>query len=189
VKLNLGCGRDIRTGWVNVDSSPLFGADRIWDLNVTPWPFADSVAEEVLLSHVLEHLGPTAESYLTIIRELYRVCAHGAEVRILLPHPRHDDFLLDPTHVRAILPESFLLFSRSVCERLAAEGAGDTPLALMLGVNFEVQTIQHTLDPAWRERLTKGEITQDGLAEAARQYNNVIKETAVVLKAIKDGKG
>jgi hypothetical protein len=47
------------------------------------------------------------------MREIYRVCRHDAVVHVVVPHPRHDDFINDPTHVRPITPEVLSLFDRS----------------------------------------------------------------------------
>ena len=41
-----------------------------------------------------------------------------------VPHPRHDDFLDDPTHVRAITPKLLKLFDRRINDTVnAQEGA------------------------------------------------------------------
>jgi predicted SAM-dependent methyltransferase len=70
VKLNLGCGSQMLAGFCNVDK---FGdPDLTWDLETLPWPWADNSVEEVLLSHVLEHLGQTPASFLAIMQELER---------------------------------------------------------------------------------------------------------------------
>ena len=66
LKLNLGCGRTILDGWINVDAVALPGVDVVADLDrcrTAPLPFDDASAGEFLLSHVLEHLSdplPTA---------------------------------------------------------------------------------------------------------------------------------
>ena len=36
------------------------------------------------------------------MKELYRISCDQANIHISVPHPRHDDFLADPTHVRPI---------------------------------------------------------------------------------------
>lgn len=185
MKLNLGCGWDQKDGWHNVDASPLCKPDAVCDLETTPWPFETSSADEILMSHVLEHIGQDPKVYLAIIKELYRVCKADGTVTIIVPHPRNDDFLLDPTHVRPVLAESFLLFSKTVCEGLVADGAGDTPLALMIDVDFELVSVNHHLEAVWRNRLSANEITQGELEEAIRCQNNVIKETTFTLRAVK----
>ena len=53
MKLNLGCGADYRKGYTNVDfRSP---CDVEYNLSNIPWPFDNSVAEEILMLDFLEH--------------------------------------------------------------------------------------------------------------------------------------
>ena len=54
------------------------------------------------MTHVLEHLGQRTAVYSYILSELYRVCYHGATITIVVTHPRHDDFLHEATHLRAV---------------------------------------------------------------------------------------
>ena len=55
-RLNIGCGLDLRPGWVNLDMVD-YGGNTVCDLNRYPWPFPDSHFDEVLASHILEHMG------------------------------------------------------------------------------------------------------------------------------------
>jgi len=55
MKLNLGCGKDIRPGWVNIDRRPGPGVDLVLDIAI-PLPYAPESVEYILCSHVLEHL-------------------------------------------------------------------------------------------------------------------------------------
>src|SRR5687767_8310331 len=112
MKLNLGCGQNKLQGYVNTDREPAVKPDVLMDLEKFPWPFEDDSVDEVVAFHVLEHVGATSEMFVRIMQELYRVCRAGAEVRIAVPHPRHDNFFDDPTHVRAITPMTLELFSK-----------------------------------------------------------------------------
>lgn len=38
-KLNLGCGKDIKAGYVNLDIVKLDGVYVVWDVNKLPLPF------------------------------------------------------------------------------------------------------------------------------------------------------
>ena len=100
MRLNLGCGGKKLAGWINVDKFETAATDLIFDMEVFPWPSPDDSVDEVLMAHVLEHLGAQTSVYLGIIKELYRVCRDGAKIKIAVPHPRHDNFLSDPTHAR-----------------------------------------------------------------------------------------
>lgn len=186
MRLNLGCGNKKMTGWLNVDKEAAAKPDQVVDLEALPWPWPDSSVEAVLLRHVLEHLGARTEVYLGIVRELYRVCKPGAEVTVTVPHPRHDHFLNDPTHVRAITPLGLEMFSRKRCLEWQKAGSANTPLALYLDVDFALVSVSMVPDGAWRQRLQRGEINQRDLAEAERLYNNVIAETTIVMRAVKE---
>jgi glycosyltransferase involved in cell wall biosynthesis len=185
LKLNLGCGGEHLPGWVNVDKFLASQPDLVHDLEQFPWPLLDNCAEEVLLKHVLEHLGRDSDTFLRIIQELYRVCAPGAVVRIVVPHPRHQDFLQDPTHVRPVLAEMFQHFSLAINEDWIARGLPGTPLALYLGLDFEMVSATAFLDPFWDQQFRKGAITQAELDRAVRSDNNVIQAIEVVLRAVK----
>jgi Methyltransferase domain len=185
LRLNLGCGQNKLAGYVNVDKLAACQPDQIVDLERVPWPFADNSADEVLLRHVLEHLGADSDTYLAIIKELWRVCKPGAAVRIIVPHPRHDSFLSDPTHVRAITPQGLELFSQAKNREWAAKGSPNTPLGLYLGVDFELVSVDMTPDEPWRGRLQQKKMTTQELAQAMRQLNNVILEIDIRLRAVK----
>jgi hypothetical protein len=181
LKLNLGCGSNKLPGWVNVDKEAACAPDRVVDLERFPWPFEDGSAGEVLFRHALEHLGQAPSVYLGIFRELYRVCARDATVTIVAPHPRHDDFLGDPTHVRAVTPHGLELFSQKKNREWAAKGLANTPLGLYLEVDFEIARATMRPSAVWRERLRKGQIREAEFVEAAQLYNNVVREIEVVL--------
>ena len=185
MKLNLGCGVDKREGFVNVDAAAACGPDMVVDLDLLPWPFEDDCAEEIVLSHILEHLGAETDTYLGILKELYRVATPGAKITIVIPHPRHDDFLHDPTHVRVITPESFQLYSKTNNRQWQASGGANTPLGLYLDIDFEVEDVEHRLDEPWRIQLEQGQITEVELRLAAQNLNNVIKESMITLRVIK----
>jgi hypothetical protein len=186
MRLNLGCGFDKKTGWTNVDKSPLSEPDELVDLEETPWPWDDNSASEIQLRHVLEHLGATTDSYLAIIKELWRICRPGAEVRIVVPHPRHDHYLNDPTHVRPITVQGLEMFSQKRNREWRERNIPNTPLGLYLGVDFEIVSFDVLPDEPWRGRVQRGEMQAAELQEAMHLYNNVIMETTIVIRAVKE---
>jgi len=185
MKLNLGCGPKRLAGWINADKATLFQPDLMVDLERFPWPWPDSSAEEVLLNHVLEHLGQTPDTFIGVMKELWRVCAPGARVRVHVPDPRHETFLGDPTHVRPVTLDTLALFSQSFNRQTVADGAANTPLGLMHGIDFDIETHEAVYDEPWRGRLARGEITAVQVGEAARQFLNVVLEHRFVLVARK----
>ena len=180
MRLNLGCGDRKIEGFHNVDSVALCAPDEVVDLESFPWPWADNSVEEVMLNHVLEHLGQETEVYLSIIKELYRVCKHDSMVHIRVPHPRHDNYLSDPTHVRPITLKGLSMFSAAKCRLWQEAGAANTPLALYMNVDFELVYYENRLDPKWQSLLDDG-LPADELQMAMRTSYNVIEEVRATL--------
>lgn len=95
-KLNLGCGKEILEGYVNLDEADLPGVDVIQNINKFPWPFKDNTFDEVYCSHVLEHV----EDLNNVMGEIKRICKNGAIIRIRVPHFSCGVSYRDPTHRR-----------------------------------------------------------------------------------------
>ena len=117
MKLNLGCGSKIYDGYINVDKFDIYNVDIQHDLEKFPYPFEDNSVEEIILSHVLEHIGQDPDIFIKILKEFYRICKNHALIKIVVPHPRHDDFLSDPTHVRPVTVLGLSLFDKSQNEK------------------------------------------------------------------------
>ena len=81
VKLNLGCGSDVRPGWVNVDKFPC--DNQVVQADFPILPFASGYADEILLSHVLEHFG--FKDGETLCAEMARVLKPGGVAHIEVP--------------------------------------------------------------------------------------------------------
>jgi len=95
-KLNIGCGTDIRKGFVNLDSVKLPGVNVLHNLNKYPWPFKDNTFDEVYASHVLEHVSDLIKT----MKEIRRVSKNGAKIIIRVPHFSCGVSYRDPTHKR-----------------------------------------------------------------------------------------
>ena len=134
---------------------------------------------------MLEHLGAQTDTYLGIFKELYRVCRDGATILIAVPHPRHDSFISDPTHVRPITPEGINLFSQAANREWIAAKAANTPLGIYIGVDFLIESVNWKVEPAWKDRFDRKEITERELEHAVRTYNNVVKAIEMILRPIK----
>jgi len=82
MKLNLGCGSHVLEGWENYDLYPEDNRVKHLDMNTLPYPFPDNYADEILVSHVLEHLYiPIYE----VILELYRILKPEGLLTVALP--------------------------------------------------------------------------------------------------------
>jgi hypothetical protein len=184
MKLNLGCGQHKLPGYVNVDKYAACAPDRVVDLEVTPWPFADGAADEIVMNHVLEHLGQQTQTFLAIMQELYRVMKPGARLHLGVPHPRSESFLGDPTHVRPISPAVLSLFSRRGNQECKEKGWANTPLAFYLGVDFEIEQTVHVLTPRWKRKVDSGAVTMEELKEAIETHHNVVDEYRMVVRKV-----
>lgn len=81
-KLNLGCGLDIRKGWINVDSVNSEGVDVVFDLNKYPYPFKSNTIDVIYAAHIMEHLDNARD----FIIELHRISKNGSKIVILTDH-------------------------------------------------------------------------------------------------------
>lgn len=104
-KLNLGCGKDIKKGYLNLDLRDYQGVDAVWDLNVLPLPFKDSQFEEILCQDVLEHV-----DFVPLMDELYRILKPRGMLKIRVPHFTSANAYVDPTHIRFFSSLSFSYF-------------------------------------------------------------------------------
>lgn len=112
LKLNLGCGFDLRAGYVNVDDGSMWMGELppgtlVCNLNHPPWPFQDKCADEVLMWHTLEHLQDTGST----MREVRRILKDGGRFWGQVPFgPCHDSI----THW-----QHYRYFSSQCLERMA----------------------------------------------------------------------
>lgn len=83
-RLNLGCGDDIKEGYINID---LYNDKAELQCDIAKLPFGDNKVDEVLVSHVLEHYhfhdGEAA------LKEWYRVLKPGGKIKIEVPDFYH----------------------------------------------------------------------------------------------------
>ncbi len=183
LRLNLGCGMNRLDGYVNVDR---FGEPDVrHDLEVVPWPWPDDSANEVVLCHVLEHLGRDPQVYLGVMKELYRVCRDGAAIHVIVPHHRHDNFFNDPTHVRAVTADGMTLFSQRLNRDWARHGIANSPLGLYLGVDFEMVGVQFKPSDLWYRLNPDRKNDIQTLVQQSEIYNNLIDEVRMTLRVVK----
>lgn len=184
MKLNLGAGNTKYEGFFNVDADPECNPDYQWNLEQTPWPFETDSVTLIYAYHIFEHLGQQPQTFLDIMKEMYRVCAHHALIEIKVPHVSHDNFFSDPTHVRAITPSTMGLFDRSLNLKWQAEGAANSPFALRLGIDFRVVQSEYRLanDPALDQLRSNHPLLYEVMIKYGR---NVLEETWIKLQVQK----
>jgi hypothetical protein len=185
VKLNMGCGFNRIAGLVNVDKYPACHPDMVFDAETLPWPWESNSVDGVLFNHSLEHMGASSSLFLSMVQELYRVCEPNAKVRINVPHPRHDNFINDPTHVRAVTPEMMCLFDLQKNQQWVQGGFANSPLAIYLGVDFVLESSEILLSPAYEQKLARGEISPEEIKTSLAERSNVAQEFRMVLSVRK----
>lgn len=185
MKLNIGCGFDKKPGYVNVDGFAECGPDILLDLETTPWPFETDSVDEIYAKHVLEHIGQPFPVFAAVLKECHRVLRHDGRFHIFVPHHLHPNFFADPTHVRAFTPLTFAMMSKRLNRAWAAAGENVTMLALMLDIDFEIVSHDHTLDSRWAEKVQSGRMTREDLLERAEYTPGILHELRVVLRCVK----
>ena len=187
MQLNFGCGFDKKEGFVNVDLRAECDPDMIVDLEDTPWPWDSNSVEYIEARHVLEHLGQQTEVFLNIIKELYRVLVPNGVVKITVPHPRSDNYLNDPTHVRPITAGIFNLFSKEFNRKSIENKWSSTPLGLYCDVDFELVSSNFVLSGDWGKRWEVALAAQDmqaqeAIARAIQTDCNVADDIEIVIR-------
>jgi predicted SAM-dependent methyltransferase len=79
--MHLGCGAQIKPGWVNVDINP--AADLTLDVR-EPLPFADGTFGTIYSEHFLEHLD-YPHDIMCLLNECYRILEPGGALSFSVP--------------------------------------------------------------------------------------------------------
>jgi hypothetical protein len=180
MKLNIGSGGVKLEEFVTCDYDPLAEPDYLINLETDTFPFPDNSVEVVVAHHILEHLG---EGYFHCLKELYRVCKHGALIDIRVPHHRHDYFVDDPTHRRPITIGGLLLFSKKHNRVCKEQGAASSRLGDYFDVDFEILDFDYSPSSQYRTEFV-GE-PRDKVERYLKEHNNIIEELWVKLVVVK----
>ncbi len=169
IKLDVGGGRSALPGWLNLDCAPLPTVDIVHDLErcgEVPIPLEDDSVDELLVSHVIEHI----RNALPMMQELHRVAKPEAKLVIRVPHGASDDAWEDPTHVRSFFQQSFGYFSQPYYWRADYGYRGDWRLEglqmLVSGQAFEGKS-------------------PEAIMASVRTHRNVVREMVAEMRAVK----
>jgi SAM-dependent methyltransferase len=105
-KLNLGCGKNIRKGWTNLDVKKRKGVDIVHDLNKFPYPFNDETFDMILAEHVLEHV----DNFPKTMSEIYRILKPRGKLVVYVPYYTSPNAWSHPEHRRAFTYLTFFFF-------------------------------------------------------------------------------
>jgi len=115
VRLNLGCGNDIRKGWENYDKYPIDKRVKQLDLTKLPLPFPTGYADEIYMGGVYEHL---FVDHFEFISEISRISKPKAKVTIVVRGFRnifeHERCLFNPGYFNPVV-HTYNLFDSVNC--------------------------------------------------------------------------
>ena len=80
--LNIGCGPNIKPGFVNIDYAWQPGIDLCWDIT-NGIPFPDGSMQGIFTEHCLEHIA--FDKCRDVLRECRRVLKKGGLLRVVVP--------------------------------------------------------------------------------------------------------
>ena len=96
IKINLGCGKDYREGYIGVDRIK-FGNNEVCDLEKDSLPFETNSVDEIYSQHFLEHLRDPRNC----LNECHRVLRSGGIMESVVPYGLWDG-ASKPVHHQSI---------------------------------------------------------------------------------------
>lgn len=181
MKLNLGSGGIKIDGFLNCDYDALSNPDYLFNLETDLFPFSNDSIDTIVAHHVFEHLG---EGYFHCLKEIYRVCKHGAVIHVRVPHHRHDYFHDDPTHRRAITVNGLRLFSKKYNKLCKEQKAASSRLGDYFNIDFEIIDFQYVPMKKYIE-LFEGKPREE-VERYIFEHSNIIEEVYIKLIVVKE---
>lgn len=121
MRLNAGCGGDVRESWVNADLMVAPGVDIVIDLSKS-LPFKDETFTYITCFSVLEHLWNWEETMM----EFHRILKMNGILEVKVPK----GFRPSAYHVRFFEPYSFSKFITGLEECTCIQATGDARFGL-----------------------------------------------------------
>lgn len=180
-KLNIGSGYKRYPGFINIDGDHNCNPDILMRIDQEPIPLEDNSVDEVRLEHILEHL-PT-DAFFHVMKEIYRVCAHGAIIRIVVPNPRHDIFLADFEHCRPIIAEGLRLLSKSYNQHHIDTNGSSSGYGIRYNIDFELIHQDYDIDPFYLDFVKTAR--PEEVVQKEREVNNFILQNKFILSVKK----
>jgi predicted SAM-dependent methyltransferase len=118
IMLNIGCGTDYKSGWINVDNNSDHNIDQLdvnWDMR-KPLPIDDNTVDFIFNEHFVEHLTP--EEARVVLTDLMRVLKPGGIMRIAMPDLASvvNDYLNVPLNKDPVIKDHGLGFIQTKAE-------------------------------------------------------------------------
>lgn len=100
MKVNLGCGTDIKKGFINLDIIKSKGVDVVNNLEKANLPFSSNSMDYILCSHIFEHI----HNFKALFLEVKRVLNGNGLLRITVPYLYN---IVSENHIRFFKYNSF----------------------------------------------------------------------------------
>lgn len=108
MKLDLGCGKNKKEGFIGCDQYAMEGVDKVFNIGQEVWPFENDSVDEIHASHFIEHL--TQKERAHFMNEAYRVMKAGAKATVITPHWASNRAYGDITHQWPAVSEMFFYY-------------------------------------------------------------------------------
>lgn len=103
-----------------------------------------------------------------VLKVIFNSLENDFNLKVEMPHPRHDYFLANLDYVTALLPEALITVTKKLSRSFTEE-------------------VTFVLDPEWQKAIDQKEIAYEDIAQIARQANNVIQSYTICWKVKKKG--
>jgi ubiquinone/menaquinone biosynthesis C-methylase UbiE len=182
IKLNVGSGYKRILDYLNLDDDPSCNPDILINLDDKNLrlPFDDNTVDSVICHHFFEHV----REFIPLLQELYRVSKPGTLWDVRVPHYNHEISIIDCTHVRQILPETFRLFSKKHNKLEIERNGSSSTLGLKYNIDLEIVNYDYVYDPYYNDIVPK--MTQEMTERLFREALNTTMESHTILMVIKD---
>jgi len=163
-KLNMGCYKDIKKDYVNLDKYPWDGVDVVHDLEKLPYPFKDNSFAEIYMRCILEHIN--SNNTQNVLEEVWRITKPNGKVTIIVPfEERWMDFA---DHTRGF---NFHFFNNNLCSK---------DREWMSKASFRLLSLTHT--PSYVGRIIFFEKLRQKLSN---HIKGLVQEVHAVVEVVK----
>jgi hypothetical protein len=114
IRLDIGCGKNKKAGFIGVDAIQFDGVDVVFNAGTDRWPYEEGSVEEIHASHFIEHLTNFEGRYERVhfFNEVYRVLKKGCKATLVFPHWASNRYYGDPTHKEPFSEFGFYYLSK-----------------------------------------------------------------------------
>lgn len=141
-RMGLAASQEEDPGWqhlITCDINPDHNPDVVVDLRKTPWPWDDNTFDEIHAYEVLEHLGAQGdyEAFFAQFTEIWRILKPDGILCATTPSPGSPWVWADPSHTRAIFPETLIFLSQKEYEAQVGSGSAMSDFRYIYKADFE----------------------------------------------------